>query len=371
MVKAQFAVPAGLVMVNAANLCPSPYAVTGAQDNYSRGLEQDVSFQYRARFEDLRKKALVMLADFLGAGAGEVGVTRNTSESNNIIVNGLDLGPGDEVVIWDQNHPSNAAAWEQRARRHGFRVVKVSLPAAPQTEAELIRPFADALQERTRLLAFSHISNTSGMALPAGDICRLARQRGVLTLVDGAQSFGMAALDLKAMGCDFYTGSAHKWLMGPKETGILYVRKEQLHKVWPSVISAGWKEEGQTVDEKLCVLGQRDDPAIAALVEAMAFHNQIGRKMIESRVRQLVTYLKDKILKQLPQVECVTPLAAGLHGGVLVLSIPGKEPRAVFQQLYQTYGIAAAPTGGIRFSPHIYNTLEDMDRIVAALSALM
>jgi len=370
MVKQQFAIAPNLIMVNAANLCPSPYIVTEQVLHFSRNLETDVSFQNRDKFKGIRQQALTHLSSYLGVGEDEVGITRNTSESNNIIVNGLDFRKNDEIILWDQNHPTNGMAWAQRARREGFKIKTIQVPATAKSMDEIVAPFANAITSKTRLIAFSHISNSTGFALPAKAICQLAKSKGIMTLVDGAQSFGSQKVDLKEIGCDFYSGSAHKWLMGPKETGVLYINKSMIDKVWPSVIAAGWKEDWKTVDEKLCVLGQRNDATIAALVEVIKFHESVGPKNIENRTRILTNYLKEQIQKRLPKATFVTPLDEERSAGIVIINLPEKKPLDIFKALYEKYGIASAPTGGIRLSPNIYNTLEDMEKVVSALEEL-
>ena len=370
MVKRQFMVPGNLIMVNAANLCPFPYFIGEQVNNYTKELGKNVSFQYRALFADSRALALKMLGDFLGVAKSEIGITRNTSESNTIIVNSLDLKPGDEVLIWDQNHPSAGITFEQRAKRFGFTVKRLKLPAAPSSQAELIDVFSKSITNKTRVLAFSHISNVSGMALAAKELCTIARSKNVLTLVDGAQSFGSMEVNLKEMGCDFYTASTHKWLMGPLENGVLYVKQEHFDKIWPSVIGGGWKDGTSTVDEKICVLGQRNDASPVAIPSIIEFHGSIGKSNISKRVVQLNSYLKEQIRIKIPKAEFITPISPDLSAGIVIVNFPGKDPALVYQDLYTKYGIAAANVGGIRLSPHIYNTLEDMNRIVDALKNL-
>jgi isopenicillin-N epimerase len=370
LVKKQFAVPLKLTMMNAANLCPAPYLINEQVQASLKGLSQDVSFQYRARFADIRKKSIGLLADYVGVAKEEVGITRNTSESNNIVVNGLDLKAGDEVIVWDQNHPTNNIAWENRAKRYGFVVKKVVVPASPQSINDLILPFVKAVTSRTKLIGFSHISNISGIALPAKELCQLARERKILSLLDGAQSFGMMDLNLKDIGCDFYTGSTHKWLMGPLENGILYINKESSVRVWPNIISAGWKEESLTVDEKFCVLGQRNDATLAGLPETIEFHYSIGKKNIQERVLKLNAYLKDEIQKKIPTAVFVTPVSPSLSAGVTVINVPEKKSGELFQKLYEIHGIAGASTSGVRLSPHIYNSMSDIDKVVDALASL-
>lgn len=371
MVKKQFLIAPDKLIVNAANLCPNPHFIYEKVNQYTDALARDVSFQNRAVFSKVREEALAMLAKYLGVSDAEVAITRNTSESNNIIVNGIDFKPSDEVILWEQNHPTNLIAWQNRSRREGFKVKVISVPAQPNSPNELLHAFSKAITTNTRLIAFSHISNVSGIALPAKEICTMAREKGVLTLVDGAQSFGFLDLDLKDIGCSFYSGSAHKWLMGPLENGVLYVDKEHQATIWPNIIAAGWSEDHTTLDEKVAVLGQRNTPSTSAMPDIIAFHQAIGKANVEIRVRQLNTYLKGQIGKQLPQAEFTTPLSEALSGGVTILRIPGQEPRKLFDQLYRDFGIAGAPTGGLRISPNIYCTLKDMDRVVEALKTIV
>ncbi|NNM03507.1 MAG: aminotransferase class V-fold PLP-dependent enzyme, partial [Gemmatimonadetes bacterium] len=233
-VKGQFSLAPGLILMNAANLCPSPYPVQEAVFARTRDVNRDPSFQNRGKFGPLKEEARAALADYVGASPSEIAITRNTSEGNNSVVNGLDLGPGDEVLLWDQNHPTNNVSWDVRARRWGFEVKRVTTPPGSENPEALVDSFQGAMTARTRVLAFSHVSNSSGVALPAEELCALARSRGILTLVDGAQSFGVYRLDLSGMGCDFFTASSHKWFMGPKEAGLMYVREGTQDRLWPS-----------------------------------------------------------------------------------------------------------------------------------------
>jgi isopenicillin-N epimerase len=367
LVKAQFAVPDDHIMVNAANLCPSPFVVRESVQKYERSLEIDVSFQNRAKFSEIRAQTLTMMADYLGCAEKEIALVRNTSEANCTVINGLDFQPGDEVVIWNQNHPSNNAAWKQRAARQGFTVSEVSVPDKPTSSGDLLEAFVDACTSRTRLLAFSHISNVSGIAVPAREICAEARRRGILTLIDGAQAFGFLQLNLHIIGCDFYTGSSHKWLMGPRENGILFVREEHLDRLYAGVIAAGWTEGYETIDQKIAALGQRNDATVAAMPDILKFHQKIGREKVENRVRQLTQHLKQRIREDLPEAEFVTPWDTEMSGCIVIANFPGKDNRQIFEKLYTDYGIACAPSGGVRFSPNIYNTIEDVDKIASAL----
>ncbi|NIM52479.1 MAG: aminotransferase class V-fold PLP-dependent enzyme [Gemmatimonadales bacterium] len=374
-VKNQFPLRPDLTLMNAANLCPSPYPVIDTVTRLTRDVDADASFQNRAKFGALRERARESLARYLGADPDEITIVRNTSEGNNTVINGLTLGPREEVVIWDQNHPSCNVAWDVRAERYGFTVKRVATPPSPTTAEELVRPFHEALTSRTRVLAFSHVSNISGVGLPAEEICRLARERGILTLIDGAQVFGALRVNLHAIGCDFYTGSAHKWFVGPKEAGVLYVRRERIAEHWPSNVGVGWEGALERGAAKFETLGQRDDACVAAVGTTVAFHEAIGPDRVEQRVRALAAALKHALKQRIPGVRFHTPTDPKLSAGVVVFAPPRGEVRQLFEALYREHAIAGAAMGGafagVRLCPHIYNTMEQVERAAEAVAELV
>jgi len=336
-------------------------------------VNRDASFQNRGKFGALKEEARRALAEYVGASPSEIAITRNTSEGNNSVVNGLDLGGGDEVVLWDQNHPTNNVSWDVRARRWGFTVRRVSTPVSCEDAGQMMDSFVAALTNRTRVLAFSHVSNASGAGIPAMELCRVARERGILTLVDGAQTFGALDLDLHDMGCDFFTGSSHKWFMGPKEAGLMYVREGSQDRLWPTHVGVGWEGAEANGAQKFENMGQRDDAAVVSMATAAAFHEAIGPAAVEERVRGLVSAIREGLADAVPGVRFHTPLAPELSAGVLVFALPGVSHGEVFQGIYETHHLACTGRGGvfdgIRLSPHIYNTLDEVGRAVEALAA--
>ncbi len=372
-VKEQFSLAPGLILMNAANLCPSPYPVQETVFRHTRDVNRDASFQNRGKFGALKEEARRALAEYVGASPSEIAITRNTSEGNNSVVNGLDLGAGDEVVLWDQNHPTNNVSWDVRARRWGFTVRRVSTPDSCEDAGQMVDSFVAALTNRTRVLAFSHVSNASGAGIPAMEVCRVARERGILTLVDGAQTFGALDLDLHDMGCDFFTGSSHKWFMGPKEAGLMYVREESQERLWPTHVGVGWEGAEANGAQKFENMGQRDDAAVVSMATAAAFHEAIGPVAVEERVRGLVLAIRERLTDAVSGVRFHTPLAPELSAGVLVFALPGVSHGEVFQEVYETHHLACTGRGGafdgIRLSPHIYNTLDEVERAVEALAA--
>ena len=373
-VRDQFPIRRDYIFLNAANLAPSPYVVSETVADLTREIDREMSQVNRAKFSALRDAARAGLAQHLGADPEEIAITRNTTEGNNTVVNGLTLGAGDEVVIWDQNHPTNSISWDVRAERYKFAVKKVKTPATPGQASDLATPFLAAFTPRTRVLAITHLSSSSGVALPVKELCAAARQRGIATLVDGAQSFGSMNVNLHEMGCDFYTGSAHKWFMGPRETGVLYVRKERVATLWPNTVGLGYQTAKDHGAQKFETLGQRDDGAVSAVGKAVEFHESIGRDRIETRVRALAAHLKTRLQERVKSVQFHTPIDPAMSGGIVIFNLPNLDTRAASSALYEKAQITCATTGGefpgLRFSPHVYVTLADIDKAVEAVAKL-
>jgi len=366
LVKEQFPLRRGVIPMNAANLCPSPRAVSERVAELTRDLDSDVSFQNREKFAVTLEESRRKVAEQLGVTPEEIALVRNTSEANNVINNGITLKPGDEVVLFDQNHPTNNVAWDVRAARFGFTVKRVAV--APKDAADALRLFEAALTSRTRVLTVTHVSNTTGIRLPARELCELARRRGIYAHVDGAQSWGCLKVDLREMGCDSYSASAHKWQMGPKEAGVLYVRRERIAELWPSIVAPGWGNKVETDAKgarKFETLGQRDDSCLAAVGASVDFHRMIGFERVEARVIELATALKEGLAK-ISKAKLVTPADPRLSGGVVVARIDGADPQKVFRELYSRHGVAGA--AGLRLCPHVYNTLEDVERAVRGVA---
>jgi len=214
VVKDQFIIDRKYVHINASNLAPAPRQVMETHYKFIRDVNVNPSSYNRSKYSEMRRNTRILLADFIGAGPNEIAIVRNTSEANNTVINGLHLSKGDEVVIWDQNHTTLNTAWDVRAEMYGFKVIRISTPDHPDTSEDLIKPFTEAFTSRTIVIGFSDTSNISGVRLPAKEICMMARNAGILTVVDGVQTVGARRIDVKEMGCDFYNFSSHKWMIG-------------------------------------------------------------------------------------------------------------------------------------------------------------
>ena len=220
------------------------------------------------------------------------------------------------------------------------------------------------------MLALTHASNVSGIRLPVADLCEVAHRRGIHVHVDGAQSWGVLDVDLAALGCDSFSASAHKWFVGPKEVGLLYVKAEHIAHIWPSVVAPSWgtQVEPRPVGaRKFESLGQRDDAALAAIGTTVDFHQRVGAARIEARVTDLATRLKEGLREA--GYALVTPEAPALSAGVCIAAVEGNRG-ALVNALYEEHGIAGAATGGLRLCPHVFNTVEHIDRAVRGARSL-
>jgi selenocysteine lyase/cysteine desulfurase len=237
-VREQFVMPPGLAVMNAANLCPAPRPVLETLVRETESVDHDPSPHNRARLYPEKEQTRKALAEFLRVTPEEIIITRNTSESNNLVSSGLDLKAGDEVIVHADNHPSNLIAWREKGKRFGFTVVEVAQKNPHPGMESYLEAFTRAITPRTKVLCFTHLSSTVGDLMPAKELCDLARERGILTLVDGAQSLGLLDVNLSQMRPDFYSASAHKWPCGARECGVLYVSSAAQPKLWPSIYSA-------------------------------------------------------------------------------------------------------------------------------------
>jgi selenocysteine lyase/cysteine desulfurase len=369
-VRAHFVMPPGYTCLNAANLCPSPQRVLDTYFTSTRDVDRDPSAQNRQKTHDGREATRRALAAFLRVTPEEIVITRNTSEGNNFVSSGLDLKAGDEVLLFADNHPSNLAAWRQKAERFGF-VTKVVDAVSPHPGADYyVEAFRKQITPRTRVVALTHVTASVGDLMPVRELCALAREHGALSLVDGAQSFGVLDIDLSEMQPDFFTGSAHKWPCGPKETGVLFVNRRSHDRIKPSVVSLYAGDVG--ISRTMEAFGQRDEPSIMGFGEALTFNSAIGAKAIERRARQLAQALVAG-LSRIDGVRVWTPDDPSRAAAIVSFQPASLDVRKLHQALYERDRIVCATRGGadrpgLRFSPHFYNLQTDIDRAVEAVA---
>lgn len=330
------------------------------------------------RYAELEKTRRAV-AGLLHVHLDTVAFMRNATDGHNIVLHGMDWQPGDELLISDQEHPalSHPAAYLQD--RKGVAVRVFAVDADPHIT---LRSVASALCTRTRLIAFSHVSCESGIRLPAKAICRLAREHGARSLLDGAQALGAIPVDVQSLGCDFFVSNGHKWLCGPKETGILCVRTDRLDDLSLRAVGAGtfarFSWSGEEFDYCLqpsarrFEFGTRNQAALVGLRAAIAWLQDLGFPNVYAHIGDLAQRAH-RMLSAIPGVEVVTPLSTDSSAGIITFNVPSRQSAAVAQALWRQRILTrhtTTPTG-VRASAAYFNTEQDFARLTDALRALL
>jgi isopenicillin-N epimerase len=305
------------------------------------------------------------LAAFVGCTRDEIALVRNSTEANSYIANGLDMKPGDEVLMTDQEHPGGEHPWNLRAKRYGIVVKKVTLPKPAPNAAAVLNLINDAITPRTRVLFFSHITTATGVVLPTKELCALARSKGILSAVDGAHVIGMMALNVHDLGCDMYTSSPHKWLMAPKGTGFLYVRDEVIDRLWNTIVTAGW-DDPKLRAERFQRVGSSNVPSLWGMRAAVKMANDIGLDRIERRHRKMADYIHGEMVKR--GAESWTSPDPALRCAIASVNVPPIQILEIETWMWQNKKIRIRGGGPskIRLSTPYYLLRKDVDRYLAA-----
>ena len=375
-VQKQFPLADDLIYMNNGGLGPSPFPVIDAIYSAMLDLEK-ISETGHHLVEDVNKKA----AKFFNCEIDEIAFTRNATEGMNIIARGLALKKGDEVLMTTHEHPGGGMPWLALANDIGIRV-RLFEPGV--TRAENLKNIQANISARTKVLAISQITCTNGLKFPAEEIAEICRARKIFYVLDGAQVLGMIPVDFQKLGCDFYTSSGHKWLLGPKGTGLLYVRNEMKDFWRPTQIGAYSEREYILENLKLDIgrtarsveYGTRNTPMILGIGAALDFLDAIGMERVAERGFALASYLKEK-LRSINNVQVITPMEPDSSSSIVSFRILDKEKNhgELTGQFKQEYNIRLRPVGeyglnAIRASLHIYNNFEQVDRLIAAVKAI-
>jgi selenocysteine lyase/cysteine desulfurase len=318
-------------------------------------------YEENARLRQLRDA----LAAFLHCKRDELALVRNATEANNVVCNGLDLKAGDEVLLTDQEHPGGRCCWEQKAARYGIKLNTVALPRPPAAADEIVGRFAKALTPRTRVVVFSHITTVTGLVLPAKELCRLARDRGVLSHVDGAHAIGQIPLDLHDLGCDFYATSPHKWLCAPKGTGTLYVREELLDRLWVTVASAGWKDRGLKA-YRFSNFGTSNLSVMVGFKAALDFHQKLGPGRVYARIHALAKRVRDR-LAEYPQLRLANASADAFYAGLVSFEpVKGDLKRVLAELAARNVRVVGSPNR-VRVATHVFTQQTELNALFDAV----
>ena len=367
-----FTVDRSLINLNNGGVSPSPKIVQDALRRYVDFSNQAPVYTMwkilEPQVEGVRRR---LAADF-GCDTEEMAITRNASEALEICQFGIDLQPGDEVLTTDQDYGRMLTTYEQRVRREGIVLKKVSFPTPPPSMQYLADIFEQAITPRTKIVHLCHITNLTGQIFPVKEICRMARARGIETIVDGAHAYAHFPFKLADLDCDRYGTSLHKWLLAPHGTGFLFVRRDKIGSTWP--LMAAQKKQDNDI-RKFEEIGTHPAGNHNAIAEALTFHQGIGVERKGARLR----YLRDRFMRHFDGMAGVTlhtSFDPAQSCGIANIEVDAIEPGKIVNHLWNTKRIIVVGIGhrdctGLRITPNVYTTLDEVDTFIEAFEEVV
>src|SRR6059036_757689 len=358
-----FTVTRGIINLNNGGVSPSPRIVTEAMVRYTWQQEDATAYTMWQILEPQCETIRTGLAEIFGCDREEIAITRNASESLEILLMGMDFKSGDEILTTTQDYPRMLTTLRQREKRENLKLKLIQIPIPPKNLDEITAAFAKGITERTRLILMAHQVNITGQITPVKAVCEMARAKGIATIVDGAHSFAQFDFKQKDLGCDYFGTSLHKWLYAPKGTGMLCVKRDKIEKLWPLMAA----EAKQASDiRKFEEIGTHSAAPKLAIGEALLFHNGIGGKRKEARLRYLSRYWMNR-LKDVPKIRFNTSFDPNQSCAIANVDIEGVNPSAIGSYLFDKHRIFTTPIiheefQGLRITPNVYSTLGELDR---------
>jgi len=363
-----------IINLNNGFTCPTPRVALEAEWRYMDMINMAPIF-YQGPIADRIQTIRLRMAEEFGCAPEEMALTRGASESLQIAQNGIDLKAGDEVITTEQDYPRMLTTWDQRMRRENIKVTRLQFPV-PTTADDLYSRFEKAITPNTKVFHFCHVTNLTAQMFPVARLSRLARSKGIVTIVDGAHALGHFPFKLRELECDAYGVSLHKWLLAPIGNGCLYVRKEMIPRFWP--LQAAPEQQDDDI-RKFEAIGTHPWAIRAALGEALAYHQAIGTERKAARLRYLNLRWVNA-LKVNPRIKVLTDFSEPPQAwGVAAVNVEGIDVRDLAKFLMDKYRIIVVPLVGgappnqvfdyqaLRVSPNIYTTLEEIDTFITGM----
>lgn len=371
LIQQAYTVSPNILNLNNGGVSPQPKVVQEAVEHYNR-LANEAPSYYMWRVLDMGREPLrSKLAEMAGCSNEEISINRNTTEALANVIFGLRLKAGDEVVLTKQDYPNMINAWKQREKRDGIVLKWLNFEFPMEDNDLIVRQFENAFTTKTKLVHITHMVNWNGQILPAKQIAQAAHRQGIEVLVDAAHTFAHLDYKINDLECDYLGTSLHKWLCAPFGTGLLYVKKDKIKNLYPLMAS----DDPESDDiRKFEHLGTRSFATEEAIGHAVNFHLMIGMERKAQRLFYLKKYWTDKVL-QVPRVSIGSPLKSAFSGAIALLQIEGLEPIELSEILFNKYKIHAVGINwenihGVRVTPNVYTTLNDLDRFVAAVTEI-
>jgi len=360
-----------VLILNNGGVSPSPIIVQDALEKYNRQAAQGPSYHMWRIIDKGREPLRKRLATLGGCDPEEIAINRNATEALNTIIFGLPLQKGDEVIGMKYDYPNMMNAWKQRQMRDGIVYKQLSFDFPIENDDQIVKAYSDAITPQTKLIHVTHIVNWVGQIMPVKKISQMAHKRGIEVIVDGAHSFALLDFKIPDLECDYFGTSLHKFLSAPVGSGMMWVKKDKIAKIWPLVCN----HEPTSADiRKFETLGTRSFCIEQAIGEAINFQEGIGTKRKQERIHYLKKYWAEKAL-QIPGVKIHTSLKPEYSCAIAGVSIDGMKPGELDSKLFtdhkiHTVGISYEGVQCVRVTPHVYTKLSDLDRFVGALETI-
>ncbi|MEC8717833.1 MAG: aminotransferase class V-fold PLP-dependent enzyme [Pseudomonadota bacterium] len=351
--------------------CFMPEATLERQVAHLRRINYEGAYYMRTDRQDNKRLVAEKVGAVVGAPAEEIAITRNATESLDLVIGGLDWKAGDEAVMAAQDYGAMQNHFKLVARRYGVVNKVISVPNHPESDEALVALYADAITDKTRLLMISHMINITGQVLPVRKICDMAHARGVEVLVDGAHAYAHVPFQMDELDCDYYGASLHKWLSAPLGAGLLYVKKEKISALWPLLAARDLPDDDI---RRLNHTGTDPVHVDLGILDALEYQAALGLPRKAARLHFLQRYWSEQ-LRAAPGVVVNTPADPARHGGIGNVGLERWDPRDLAKTLLEehrifTVGIDRPGVQGLRVTPNLYTTLEELDTFVAAMKRL-
>ncbi|MCW5921220.1 MAG: aminotransferase class V-fold PLP-dependent enzyme [Saprospiraceae bacterium] len=371
-IRQAFAANPNIINLNNGGVCPSPRATMDALDYYNRMCSEAPSYYMWRILDEGREPLRFNLAQLAGVSPDEIALNRNATEALNTIIFGLPLKAGDEVVLSKYDYPNMINAWKQREQRDGIKLVWVDLDLPSENEEYLVNAFVSKFSAKTRLVHLTHVINWNGQILPVRSIADKAHARGIEVLVDAAHSFAVLDYKIPDLNCDYWGTSLHKFLCGPFGSGLMWVRKDKIASLWPLLSSP---EPTSDNIRKFEALGTRSFPIEMAVGYSLDLHNFIGGARKRSRLHFLKNYWMERV-REVPGIKFYTNPHPNWSCAIGNFGLEGKKPGDVAAELFNkwkihTVAIEWEKISGVRVTPNVYTTTNELDKLVMAIRGMV